>query len=56
MAKERCRPRKMWEELVEGDLIDWGLSAEECLDRVHWKNALHANHAPSDTVQSAPQT
>ena len=43
-------PQKTWEELVEVNLIDWGLSAEDDPDRVHWKSALCAKHASSDTL------
>ena len=35
--RKRGRPRKTWEELLEGDMIDWGQSAEDALDKVHWK-------------------
>ena len=52
--RKRGHPSKTWEEPVEGDLIDWWLSAEDALDRVHWKSVLRADHAPSDTLQVVP--
>ena len=36
---------------MKDDLLDWGLSAEDALDRVHRKSVLWANHALSDTLQ-----
>ena len=48
--RKRGHPRKTSrEELVEGDLIDWGVSAEDALDKVHWKSVLCANYTPSET-------
>ena len=36
--------------------IDWGLSAEDVLDKVHWKGGLRANHArlTHDRVSQRP--
>ena len=43
--------------IIEVHLLNtyWGLSADDALDRIHWKSVLCAYHAPPDTLQSLPQ-
>ena len=41
---------------MEVDLIDWGLSAKDALDRIRWKSVQRDNHAPPVTRKFVPQT
>jgi hypothetical protein len=40
VKRGRGRPNLTWEEIIKGDLKEWSIPMELCLDRSAWKEAI----------------